>query len=72
LRAAHKRFQTCQGHGVIDADLSRSRWGIAEKGHLRINTRLYFGCNDATVYFYLTAWIRSFIVALTEMLVSRP
>ena len=27
----HKQFQTCHAHGVIDADLSRSRRGIVKK-----------------------------------------
>ena len=35
----HKRFQTCHARGVIDADLSRSRRGIAEKGHLWMDTQ---------------------------------
>ena len=39
LRTPHKRFQTCHARGVIDADLSRSRRGIAEKGHLWTETR---------------------------------
>ena len=34
----HKRFQTCHAQGVIDADLSRSRRGVAEKGHFWTET----------------------------------
>jgi hypothetical protein len=32
---------TCHAQGVIDADLSRSRRGVAEKGHLWTETNLF-------------------------------
>jgi len=36
--AAQAITLTCHATGVIDADLSRSRRGIAEKDHLRTDT----------------------------------
>ena len=38
LYAAQAIPQTCHVFSVIDADLSRSRRGIAEKGHLWTDT----------------------------------
>ena len=38
MNAAQAIPQTCHVFSVIDADLSRSRRGIAEKGHLWTET----------------------------------
>jgi hypothetical protein len=38
MNAAQAIPLTCHATGVIDADLSRSRRGIAEKGHLWTET----------------------------------
>ncbi|MGD8363907.1 MAG: hypothetical protein PVI36_03250 [Desulfobacterales bacterium] len=45
----HKRFQTCHAQGVIDADLSRTRRGIAGKGHLWTETGLKTCCRRKTL-----------------------
>ena len=47
LYAAQAIPQTCHAQGVIDADLSRSRRGIAEKGHLWTETNYR---SDGDVY----------------------